>query len=110
MIACRKAEPVKPATTQAFGQAAKDFCDQVVECEREEVRQVLADDVQRRTYLEGRLTEAACIEARLRRIEQVPESAEALSGCTKALSGVRHCGEKRRLLHDNEHCRYVLNL
>ncbi|KAB2928623.1 MAG: hypothetical protein F9K24_21785 [Leptonema illini] len=107
---CTKEPPVKPEILKKHGPAAKAFCEQIVECEREEMRQRLADDVQRRTYLEGRMTDAACIEAQLRRIEERPDSVEAMVTCTPALSEASDCKARLLLLRAHESCRSALNL
>lgn len=110
LIGCARESPVKPATHEKHGPSAKAFCEQIVECEREEVRQRLADDVQRRTYLEGRMTDAACIEAQLRRIEERPDSIDAMVTCTTALSEASDCRARLLLLREYANCRAALNL
>jgi hypothetical protein len=107
---CKKERPAKPETVTAHGPAAMAFCQQIVECEREEMRQRLADDVQRRTYLEGRMTDAACLDERLRAIEERPDSVEAMVACTTALSEASDCKARLLLLREHEDCRAALNL
>jgi len=74
------------------------------------MRQRLADDVQRRTYLEGRMTDAACVDERLRAIEERPDSVEAMAICTTALSETSDCKARLLLLRGHESCRATLKL
>lgn len=110
LIGCARESPVKPATHEKHGPSAKAFCEQIVECEREEVQQRLAGDVQRRTYLEGRMTDAACIETQLRRFEERPDSVDAMVTCTDALSETSDCRVRLLLLREHADCRTALNL
>jgi hypothetical protein len=110
LIGCVKKPAIHSETEKQYGMKARSFCEEIVECTREEMRSRLADDVQRRMYLEGRMTDRACMETQLRRIEERPDSAKEMERCTNVLSSTPSCRERLLLLRQDASCRSALNL
>jgi len=107
---CNKPTVISSKTKADFGMAARNFCEQVVPCQIEEMRLTLKDDIQRRSYIESRMTEAACTENQLRSIEVNLAIADELNRCTKVIKDSTDCKSRLTQLAQDEHCRKLLHL
>lgn len=112
ILSCAKKELPTQDSHAKYGEAVAEFCNLVVSCQRQELQKVLADDIQRRTYLESKMTDQACVNTQLVSIEKKPWLYESFQECNHALqlNQSTNCETKIQTLKQNHHCKTALQL
>lgn len=112
IFSCAKKELPTQDSHAKYGVAVAEFCNLVVSCQRQELQKVLADDIQRRTYLESKMTDQACVNTQLISIEKNTLLYKSFQECNQALQLIQstNCEMKIQTLKQNHHCKTALQI
>ncbi|MBW7857430.1 MAG: hypothetical protein H3C43_03845 [Leptonema sp. (in: Bacteria)] len=107
----KKIEPTQESRTK-YGDTAAKFCKLVTECQRQELQKTFADDIQRRTYLESKMTDQACVDTQLIAIDKNVSLFAAFQECNRVLNLIEptDCSKQIETLHQSQSCKTALQL
>ncbi len=116
LSSCQKSDPVTPAVIAKYQKDADLFCNAVVDCMKEEVREKMKGTPERRDLVLSRMTRDFCRKNQYSLIGRL--STDVTGGkaadeasvyrtyaeCAKAVSEAKDCQERKRLQTEHPAC------
>lgn len=97
-IACQQEAAVPGQLRSRITPVAEDFCEKIVPCVRNDMEERLHAEPQRRFYLQGRMTQATCVDNQVRSLAGRPDDLVILEQCNRTLAANSSCSDRLGLL------------
>jgi len=113
---CQKSDPVTPEIIKQYQKDADAFCNAMVDCMKEEVKQKMSGSPERRDMMLGRMTREFCRKeqySQIGRLSADPSNGqfldrrdlyEAYHQCSEAVQQAANCMARREIHRTNAAC------